>query len=391
MRVLQLGKYYYPYMGGIENHLYILCNELRPHVEVEAVVCNSERRTVDESVNGVRVTRCAQLGDVASVSLCPAMPLTLSRRNYTILHSHFPHPMGELSYLASKKPASHRLVVTYHSDIVRQERLLKLYAPFMKRVLERADAIVCTSPNYLESSAVLAEYHGKCRVIPYGIDLSQFVPTPELEARANAIRERYSGRLLLGVGRLIYYKGFDIAIRAMRRIDARLLLVGDGPQRASLEELARETGVADRVHFVGNVHNHDITPYYFASDLFLLPSTFRSEAFGIVQLEAMACGRPVVNTLLRDSGVPFVSRHEETGLTVEPRDPEALAAAVNALLADPERRRRFGEEGRRRVAREFDKAVMAERILSLYREILKPEVSGPSPATPCSSRRSAGR
>src|SRR5262245_53799618 len=130
MRVLQLGKYYYPYMGGIENHLYTLCNELSPHLAVEAIVCNSERRTVDESVNGVRVTRCAQVTDVASVSLCPAMPLTLSQRDYTILHNHFPHPMGELSYLASKKPASHKVVVTYHGDIVRQERLLKLYSPF---------------------------------------------------------------------------------------------------------------------------------------------------------------------------------------------------------------------------------------------------------------------
>ncbi len=369
MRVLQLGKYYYPYMGGIENHLYTLCNELRPHVEVEAIVCNSERRTVDESVNGVRVTRCAQVVDVASVSLCPAMPLTLSQRNYTILHNHFPHPMGELSYLASKKPASHRVVVTYHGDIVRQERLLKVYSPFMRRVLDRADAIVCTSPNYLESSRVLADYRSKCRVIPYGIDLSQFTPTRELEERASALRARYSGRLLLGVGRLIYYKGFEYAIRAMRSIDARLLLVGDGPLRASLEELARSLGVADRVHFIGNIHNHDITPYYFASDVFLFPSIFRSEAFGIAQLEAMACGRPIVNTLLRDSGVPFVSRHEETGLSVEPRDTEALARAVNSLLGDHERCQRFGDAGRRRVAAEFDKSVMTERILSLYREV----------------------
>jgi rhamnosyl/mannosyltransferase len=369
MRILQLGKYYYPYMGGIENHLYILCNELRPHLDVEAVVCNSARGSIDETVNGVRVTRCGQVAGVASVSLCPTMPLTLSRREYTILHNHFPHPMGELSYLASKKPSSHHVVVTYHGDIVRQERLLKLYSPFMRAVLDRADAIVCTSPNYLEASAVLADYRAKCRVIPYGIDLAQFAPSAELEARASAIRARYPGSLLLGVGRLIYYKGFDFAIRAMRGIDARLLLIGDGPLRSSLEALARSLGVADRVHFLGNIHNHEITPYYYASDLFVFPSIFRSEAFGIVQLEAMACGRPIVNTMLRDSGVPFVSRHDETGLSVEPRDPDALASAVNALLSDPDRRQRFGEAGRRRVATEFDKAVMRERILSLYREI----------------------
>jgi rhamnosyl/mannosyltransferase len=356
-------------MGGIENHLYTLCNELKPHVSTEVVVSNTAPHTVHESVEGISVTRCGELAHLASVSLCPTMPLALSRRDYSIVHVHFSNPMGELSYLASRKPRPHRLVVTYHSDIVRQARLAKLYAPFLHAVLARADAIVCTSPNYLECSETLLEYRAKCRVIPYGIDLAQFSLTPEVKARAKAIRDRYPGPLLLGIGRLIYYKGFEYAIRAMRQIDARLLIVGEGPLRGSLESLARSTGVADRVHFVGNVHNRDIAPYHHATDLFVFPSTVRSEAFGIVQLEAMACARPVVNTFVPGSGVSFVSRHEETGLTVEPRDPAALARAVNELLADPERRARMGEAGRRRVEQEFDKRVMAERILALYREL----------------------
>ncbi|HEX6764254.1 MAG TPA: glycosyltransferase [Polyangiaceae bacterium] len=369
LRVLQVGKYYYPHMGGIESHLYTLCNELKPHVSTEVVVCNSTRRTVRESIDGIPVTRCAELFHAASVSVCPEMPLALSRGDYSILHVHHPHPMGELSYLTSKKPRRHRLVMTYHSDIVRQARLVKLYAPFLRAVMARADAIVCTSPNYLESSSVLAPFREKCRVIPYGIDPSQFALTPDVAEKAAAIRARYPGRLLVGIGRLIYYKGFEVAIQAMRDIDARLLLIGEGPLRESLEALARETGVAERVHFLGNIHNHEIAPYHHASDLFVLPSIVRSEAFGIVQLEAMACGRPVVNTLIRDSGVPFVSRHGETGLTVEPKDPRARARAVNELLADPERTKRFGEAARRRVETEFDKTVMAGRVLSLYREI----------------------
>jgi rhamnosyl/mannosyltransferase len=368
-RVLQLGKFYYPYMGGIEQHLHTLCNELRPHASIEAVVCNSDFRTVEEDVDGIRVTRCGRVLEAASVSLCAGMPLVLSRRDYSILHVHFHHPMGVMSYLASRKPRSHRIVVTHHADVVRQERLLKLYGPFMHRLMDRASAILCTSPNTLESSEELARYREKCKVIPYGINLSQFDETPEVLARANAIRERYPGRLLLGVGRLIYYKGYEYAIRAMRHIDARLLLIGEGPLREPLQALARETGVSERVHFLGNIHNKDIAPYHHASDIFLLPSIAKSEAFGIVQLEAMACRRPVVNTLIPGSGVPFVSRHEESGLTVEPKNSEALSEAVSALLRDGDRARRYGEAGRRRVETEFEKGVMAKRILSVYQEI----------------------
>jgi rhamnosyl/mannosyltransferase len=376
VRVLQLGKYYYPYMGGIENHLYLLCSELRAAgVELDVVVSNTGRRTVREEVDGVPVTRCAELAYAASTSLCPTMPLELSRRDYDVLHLHFPHPVGVMSYLASRTPRRHAVVVTYHSDVVRQERLLKLFRPFMHRVLARADRIVCTSPNYLDTSPDLARHRDRCEVIPYGIDLRQWEPTPALEARARELRARHGGPLLVAVGRLIYYKGFEHAIRAMREVEATLLVVGDGPLRAPLEALARACGVADRVRFVGEVHNQEIMPYYLASDAFVFPSVARSEAFGIVQLEAMACGLPVVNTAL-DSGVPFVSRDGETGLTVPPGDPAALAAALRTLLADPERRAALGGEARRRVAREFTKETMGARVRALYAEVAPSPVPG---------------
>jgi rhamnosyl/mannosyltransferase len=267
------------------------------------------------------------------------------------------------------KPRNHAVIVTYHSDIVRQTKLLVLYAPFMRRVLNRAAAIICTSPNYIDSSPTLSAYRDKCHVIPYGIDLSQFDRNGTLAEEAARIRQHYGERLLLCVGRLIYYKGFEYAIEAMRHIKGQLLLIGDGPLRTPLERLARNCGVARRVHFLGEIHNSAIAPYYHASDLFVLPSIARSEAFGIVQLEAMACGKPVINTAL-DSGVPFVSRHNESGLTVEPKNAEALANTVNALLNDRALMHRLGETGRRRVEAEFSKEVMAERVLALYKNIL---------------------
>jgi rhamnosyl/mannosyltransferase len=370
MRVLQLGKYYYPYMGGIENHLYLLCNELKRHVDLDVVVCNSKRENETDIVDGVSVRRCLELAKVASTSICPTMPLEVSRRRYDVLHLHFPHPMGVMSYLLGLRAHKHAVVVTYHSDIVKQANLLKAYRPFMDRVLARADAILCTSPDYMQGSDVLVRFRSKCHVLPYGIDTTQFDPSPKMRDEAAKIRARFHDRpLVLGVGRLIYYKGFEHAIRAMKHVDAELLLVGDGPLRAMLEQTAREAGVAERVHFVGEVHNNDLAPWYLASDVYALPSVARSEAFAIVQLEAMACGKPVVNTAIARSGVPFVSRDGESGLTVKVGDAEAFGQALRAILADRELARRFGDAGRARVEREFSKEVMAERMLAIYRDV----------------------
>jgi rhamnosyl/mannosyltransferase len=273
-----------------------------------------------------------------------------------------------MSYLASRKPRRHVVVVTYHSDIVKQERLLRYFEPFMDRVLRRADAVICTSPNYIDSSLTLRKVRSKCRVIPFGIDLSRFAPTPVMEARAREIRARYDGPIALSVGRHVYYKGFEYAVEAMRDVKGHLLLVGDGPLRRALESRARAFGVERSVHFLGELPDEEMAPHYLASDVYVLPSVARSEAFGIVQLEAMACRKPVINTSL-DSGVPFVSRHGETGLTVEPKNPPALAEAMRSLFADPDRARRMGDAGRARVEREFSREVMGERIRALYDEI----------------------
>jgi rhamnosyl/mannosyltransferase len=295
------------------------------------------------------------------------MVLELSQRDYDVMHIHLPNPLGEASYRASLKRKKHRLILTYHGDVVRQQYLARIYAPLMTHLLDRADTVIATSPYLLERSTVLPAYRSKVRVVPYGIDLERFSASPERTAEAAELRARFGGGpLLIGVGRLIYYKGYDIAIRALPRLpSAKLLIIGEGPLRAELEALARELGVADRVHLLGDIRNERITPYYLASDVYVFPSIARSEAFGIVQIEAMACGIPIVNTSL-PSGVPFVSRDGESGFTVPPKDVEAFASAVQKLLAEPELRRRFGEAGRTRAHAEFSKDVLARRLLEIY-------------------------
>ena len=366
MKVLQLGKYYPPYMGGIESHLRQLCGELKSKVDLDVVVCNSEMREVDDEVDGVRVHRCAEIAKVASTSLCPTMPLALSRRDYDILHVHFPNPMGVMSYLASKKPRNHRIIVSYHSDIVKQKKLLLAYRPVMNFFLDHASAILCATPNHITYSDTLGAFREKCVVVPYGIDLDAFEVTTSVRERAAAIRARIGGPLLLAVGRLVYYKGFQHAIIALRDVpNAQLVIVGDGPLLDSLEACARDAGVRERVHFERGVSDADLVAFYVACDVFVLPSVARSEAFAIVQLEAMACRRPIVNTNL-DSGVPYVSRHEDSGLTVPPEDPKAIAVAVNRILASETFRQELGARGRARVEAEFTKEKMAASVLQVY-------------------------
>ena len=365
MRVLQLGKYYYPYMGGIETHLYDLCSRLSRSDQVEAVVCHTEPRTIRENVAGVRVVRVASVGRAASMEICPTLPWVLSQKVYDLLHLHTPNPMGMMAYLLSRKPAHHALVVTHHSDIVRQAALRQALGPIFRRVMSRADAIIASSERYLETSEELRPYRPKCVVIPYGIDTTGRPISP---AKVAELRARYGSRVVLGVGRLTYYKGFEVLLDAMAAVEGNLVVIGDGPLRQPLARKCQELGIADRVAFVGAVHNHEIPSYYAAADVFAFPSIARSEAFGIVQLEAMLAGLPVVNTFI-DSGVPSVSIDRETGITVPPGEASPLAGALNELLASPELRRRYGEAGTRRVMDHFGADGMVRRVSELYRQV----------------------
>ena len=256
---------------------------------------------------------------------------------------------------------------TYHSDTVRQKVLGKAFDPVLRRALDRCAALIGTSPNYLDSSAVLSAYRDRCHVIPYGIATEQFCKRDT--ATVESIRKRYGSRLIISVGRLIYYKGFEYLIRAMAKVDGRLLIIGDGPLRESLQREAQASNVADKVVFLGEIQNNETVPYYHAADVFALASIARSEAFGIVQLEAMACGKPVVNTSLA-SGVPFVSLDGETGITVPPLDPDALARAINLLLDTNDLRARYGLAARQRVEQEFSLDRMVDRTLRLYEKVM---------------------
>lgn len=360
IRVLHVGKFYPPHMGGMESHLAALCAELKRFIEVKVLVAGLAHST--EILEDIPVTRLRTVATIASTPFCRRMTAEIRDSKADLVHIHWPNPAAVLAYLQS----GHRgpLVVTYHSDSVRQKFLGALFEPILHRFLDKSAAILVTSPQYLESSTVLRRHRCRCHVVPLGIRMPERTPLDHPEVKN--LRQRYGSRILLTVGRLVYYKGFNHLIEAMSKVDGRLLIMGDGPLRADLERLAADRGVREKVVFLGNVPESE--PYYQACDVFVLPSIARSEAFGIVQLEAMVAGKPVVNTNL-DSGVPFVSLHNVTGLTVPPADAAALAAAITKLLDDPALRSSQGEAARERARTLFGVETMASRTLEIYRDV----------------------
>ena len=365
LRVLQVGKYYPPHPGGMESHLKSLCAELKRSVDLRVVVASSNGSKASEDVDdGIEVARLGKLFSLRSAPFCAGMAARIRASKADIVHLHLPNPGAIFAYLASGHRG--RLVLTYHSDIVRQKVLSKLFDPVLRHALNRADAIIASSSDYIDSSYILRRYQGKCRVIPFGIPVNEFESFETAEVAR--LRELYGPRIVLGVGRLVYYKGFEHLIEAMRFVDGHLIIVGRGPLHGALQQKAESCGVSERVTFATNVA--DVRPYYHAANVFALSSVARSEAFGIVQLEAMACGKPVINTRL-DSGVNTVSLDGITGVTVPSADSAALGGALASLLDDPLRCSIYGRAGQLRVKQYFNLQEMAWQTLNLYHDVME--------------------
>ena len=366
MHVVQVYKDYPPVFGGIEHHLRLLAEgQVRRGHRVTVLVTARDRRTTVREENGVEVVRASRLAELASTPLSLALISRLRSESPDVVHLHFPYPLGEVAQLISGRGKA--MVVTYHSDIVRQRWLGRLYRPLIRRLLDRADRILPTSEVYLHSSKILRGYAAKSTVIPLGIDGARFA-SPDAAAVAE-IRHRWPGPLVLFVGRLRYYKGLDVLIAAMERLSSTLLIVGGGPMAAPLRRQAEASAASNRIHFLGDVDDGELPLYYAAADVFALPSCRRSEAFGLAQVEAMASGTPVISTDL-GTGTSFVNQHGETGLVVPPEDAGAFAEALETLLTDTELRRAMGARARRRVAAEFGVDRMVERVLEVYETVL---------------------
>jgi len=311
------------------------------------------------------VTRLARLGSAAKLDICPDLLGSLASIEADLFHVHVPNPIMILAALASRREP---LVVTYHSDHVRQRLRGLVFGPVERRFFGKVKAIIATSEAYSRASALLKAFADRVEIVPLGIDLEPFLaPAPEALEAAREIQARYAGPLWFACGRLVYYKALDVALDAIEHVEGTLLVAGEGPELARLRARAKARAV-----FLGNVD--DVRPYYIAARALWFPSNARSEAFGLTQLEAMASGCPVINTSIEGSGVPWVSPHEVSGLTIRPDDPLALAEAARRLL-DDELRERLARGGVTRTRELFDHRTMGERTTAVYRRVLEAAVA----------------
>lgn len=383
LSVLHVYKDYWPpVLGGIEKHVHWLSHHQAArglHVTVLVTNPSPFPRSLRTEItrdpargNGtVRVVRSARLFTAASTPISPSQALWQRRLSVDVVHLHFPYPPGEVAnYLWGKARVT---VITYHCDVVRHRFILWLYRPLLHRVLGRADAIIATSQAYVESSPLLRTYRQQVEIIPLGIDLTPFRHMDDAQARA--FRQQHAAPhpewpVVLFVGRLRYYKGVDVLLRAVAHLpDVWVWIVGRGPLEGKWRHLARELGIGHRVRFLGEVPEDVLPLVYRASDVFVLPATQRAEAFGLVLVEAMAAGLPVISTEL-GTGTSTVNVHGQTGLVVPPQDVEALRTALRWLLERPAERRRMGQAARERAFHEYDAVKVGDRVIALYEQLL---------------------
>jgi glycosyltransferase involved in cell wall biosynthesis len=387
VRVAHLGKYYPPAAGGIETHTQTLARaQVALGAQVRVVVVNhadaagrdvtfdrfTPTRDATDNDGDIVVHRAGRVANVAKLDVCPTLPALLSRvrREFRpdVWHLHAPNVTGMLAVLADRRLRP--LVVTHHSDIVRQKVLRHAVRPIEHAVYRRAARLLPTSPAYAVGSPTLAHFRDRVVPLPLGLDLTPFrTPSAAAVAHADRLRREHPGPLWLSVGRLIYYKALNVALDALRSTPGTLLVVGTGPMEAAWKQLATELGVGDRVRWLGRASDDELLGAYLASSALWFPSNARSEGFGLVQVEAMACGCPVINTDIPASGVSWVSRRDAEGLTVPMNDPAAFAAAARRLIEEPGLRDRLSAAARDR-AEEFDWLTMGRGSLGVYESVI---------------------
>lgn len=373
LRVTHLGKFFHPAHGGIERTVRTLAHAQAGLGCSVRVICMDHERgraTRVERDGPVEVVRVPRAASFCKIDHCPDLPRVLRDAETDLVHLHTPNPTMIVGLLLSgdRRP----LVVSHHSDVVKQRMRRVLFSPIERACYNRARLVLAMSPPYAGGSKVLKRYLDRVDVLPIGLELAPFLdPAPEVRKHGDRLRGMYPGPIWFACGRLVYYKGLKVALLAMGSVPGTLLIAGDGPERGRLERLAARLGLEGRVRFLGRVpRDEDLAAYYLASEAFWFPSNARSEAYGLVQVEAMASGCPVINAAIPHSGVPWVSRHHETGLTVPVNDPAAFAAAARRLLEEPGLRDRLAAGARARAVAEFGCDAMGSRSVDLYARTL---------------------
>ena len=371
LRVVHAAKFYPPVAGGMETVVGDLCEGTADAWDVRVVAANDGPRTVRERRGDVTVDRAGTWATRHAVPLCPAFPWLLWKERADCVVLHEPNPVaGSSVFLHMPAP---RLIVWHHADLLRPAWAQHTYGLMQRALYRRAECVIVSNPRLVDDSA-LVRHARRIAVIPFGVDVERYRRQDADErARVERIRSEIKGPRVLFVGRLVYYKGVHVLLDAMARCEGSLVLVGDGPLESDLRRQADALGIAHRVVFAGRVSDLDLPAYYQAADVFVLPSIARTEAFGVVQIEAMAAGVPVVSTNL-PTGVPWVNRDGVSGLVVPPEDSGALADAIRTLETNAELRARLASGASARADALFTRG----RMVDAFRDVVETAVRAPA-------------
>lgn len=376
MKVLHLSKYYYPYVGGIEQVARDCVNALAGSAQQRIFCFNTQKKDERGYVDEFPVLRAGTFAKVSSQSLSTSYGRLLKRefREFSpdVVIFHYPNPFAAhyLLKILKKYPAC-KLVIYWHLDITKQKILKKFFHGQNIRLCKRAETVIGATPNHLNCSAYYKWFRQKCRVLPYGIPAERLTVTERAAKLAEEIRTRNEGNtILFALGRLVPYKGMEYLVNASALLDKnyRIFIAGTGPLEEQLKALAKGD---EKITFLGEIDDETRKAYALACDIFCFPSITKNEAFGLALAEAMAFGKPAVTFTIEGSGVNYVSLNGETGIEVENRNVAAYAEAIKTLAGDEALRKRLGEGAKKRVEENFTEVKFRENLQSLMQEITK--------------------
>ena len=369
MRILHFYKTSFPStMGGVEqviNQIASGSSKLGHEVDVLSLTSDKVTRTIE--INGYQVHRARLDFQIASTGFSASAVLRFLQlaKKADVIHYHFPWPFMDVVHFVAriKKP----MLVTYHSDIIRQVHLLKLYRPLKLKFLTSMDRIVATSPNYLATSGVLGMFKDKVSVIPIGLDKATYPqPSPD---RLKHWRDRLGSKFFLFIGVLRYYKGLHILLEAAQGIDYPIVIVGSGPIEKELKAQVAQLGLRN-IHFMGQLCDEDKVALLMLCYGVVFPSHLRSEAFGISLLEGAMYGKPMISSEI-GTGTTFINIGDETGLVVPPSDPVALRQAIRYLWEHPEAAAAMGKCAEERYWKHFTAEQMVRSYVELYGDLVR--------------------
>lgn len=369
MKILHISKFYPPYKGGIEDVCYNIVSALKPS-HVQKVICFNEGRHRDKTnIDGVEIIRagiiCKLFRQPISFSLYFILKKYINTFSPDIIHLHLPNPLACI-YILRLLPNNIKLVLHWHSDIVAQKYLYLLFSYYERKILERADAILVTSPLYLQGSKPLMKYKEKVHVLPNAVSFEKMNLNDKDRALVKALKCTYNKPIVFFIGRHVPYKGIEYLVQSEKYISSEcvILIAGEGPLTKSLKEMTN----SKRIIFLGKIPDEEIKIYMSAADIFAFPSITKNEAFGVALAEAMYCKAVPITFTIKGSGVNWVNLNNVTGIEIENHSSEELGKAIDLLLNNNTLRNVYSANAFSRASELFDIDKIILKLEAIYKK-----------------------